>query len=120
MYSWGDLFVDYEITTSNYPMVCSHKQCVSRELRRLTCTNEFTVGATICICIALLTLTPNLQPASWVFGHFTDGSGWGSKVFSFFLGFLSVAWTMTDYDGTTQYATLKFSINSYSNLSSLL
>ncbi|KAF9251200.1 hypothetical protein DTO013E5_1789 [Penicillium roqueforti] len=59
------------------------------------------IGATICICIALLTLTPNLQPASWVFGHFTDGSGWGSKVFSFFLGFLSVAWTMTDYDGTT-------------------
>lgn len=61
------------------------------------------VVATICICIALITLTPSLQPASWVFGHFTDGSGWGSKVFSFFLGFLSVAWTMTDYDGTTQY-----------------
>ncbi|OQE47401.1 hypothetical protein PENCOP_c001G02805 [Penicillium coprophilum] len=40
-------------------------------------------------------------PASWVFGNFTDGSGWGSRVFSFFLGFLSVAWTMTDYDGTT-------------------
>ncbi|KAJ5338416.1 hypothetical protein N7452_005144 [Penicillium brevicompactum] len=57
--------------------------------------------ATICICISLVTLTPELQPASWVFGHFTDGSGWGSKVFSFFLGFLSVAWTMTDYDGTT-------------------
>ncbi|KAJ5452358.1 hypothetical protein N7445_000541 [Penicillium cf. griseofulvum] len=59
------------------------------------------IGATVCICIALITLTPNLQPASWVFGNFTDGSGWGSKVFSFFLGFLSVAWTMTDYDGTT-------------------
>ncbi|KAJ6083398.1 hypothetical protein N7467_007533 [Penicillium canescens] len=59
------------------------------------------IGATIAICIALITLTPNKQPASWVFGHFTDGSGWGSKVFSFFLGFLSVAWTMTDYDGTT-------------------
>ncbi|KAJ6019177.1 hypothetical protein N7499_009664 [Penicillium canescens] len=59
------------------------------------------IGATIAICVALITLTPNKQPASWVFGHFTDGSGWGSKVFSFFLGFLSVAWTMTDYDGTT-------------------
>ncbi|KAJ5582278.1 Amino acid/polyamine transporter I [Penicillium sp. DV-2018c] len=59
------------------------------------------IVATICICIALLTLTPDLQPASWVFGHFTDGSGWNSKVFSFFLGFVSVAWTMTDYDGTT-------------------
>jgi len=65
-----------------------------------TDTNE--VSATICICVALLYLTPDKQPASWVFTHFTDGSGWGSKVFSFFLGFLSVAWTMTDYDGTTQ------------------
>ncbi|KAJ5094425.1 hypothetical protein N7456_010286 [Penicillium angulare] len=59
------------------------------------------ITATIAICIALLCLTPDKQPASWVFTHFTDGSGWGSKVFSFFLGFLSVAWTMTDYDGTT-------------------
>ncbi|KAJ5095580.1 hypothetical protein NUU61_004936 [Penicillium alfredii] len=57
--------------------------------------------ATICICAALLYYTPDKQPASWVFTNVTDGSGWGSKVFSFFLGFLSVAWTMTDYDGTT-------------------
>ncbi|KAJ5386115.1 hypothetical protein N7509_008656 [Penicillium cosmopolitanum] len=59
------------------------------------------ICATIGICIALIYLTPDKQPASWVFTHFTDGSGWNSKVFSFFLGFLSVAWTMTDYDGTT-------------------
>ncbi|KAJ5920774.1 hypothetical protein N7466_009100 [Penicillium verhagenii] len=59
------------------------------------------LAATIAICIALIYLTPDKMPASWVFTHFTDGSGWGSKVFSFFLGFLSVAWTMTDYDGTT-------------------
>ncbi|KAJ5709515.1 hypothetical protein N7493_010849 [Penicillium malachiteum] len=59
------------------------------------------ITATIAICIALIYLTPDKQPASWVFTHFTDGSGWGSKTFSFFLGFLSVAWTMTDYDGTT-------------------
>jgi hypothetical protein len=38
----------------------------------------------------------------WVFTHVTDGSGWGSKLFSFLLGFIAVAWTMTDYDGTTQ------------------
>ncbi|KAF2233069.1 amino acid permease [Viridothelium virens] len=57
--------------------------------------------ASISICIALLILTPNKQSATWVFTHVTDGSGWGSKGFSFFLGFLSVAWTMTDYDGTT-------------------
>lgn len=60
------------------------------------------VSATIGICFVLLYFTPDKQPASWVFTHFTDGSGWGSKVFSFLLGFLSVAWTMTDYDGTTQ------------------
>ncbi|KAI9374305.1 amino acid/polyamine transporter I [Aspergillus egyptiacus] len=57
--------------------------------------------ATICICFALLHNTANKQPASWVFTHVTDGSGWGSKLFSFLLGFISVAWTMTDYDGTT-------------------
>lgn len=61
-----------------------------------------TVSATIIICIVLLAYTPDKQPASWVFTHFTDGSGWGSKFFSFLLGFISVAWTMTDYDGTTQ------------------
>lgn len=60
------------------------------------------VTATICICIALLCLTPDKQPASWVFTNVSDGSGYGSKGFSFLLGFISVAWTMTDYDGTTQ------------------
>jgi len=57
--------------------------------------------ASICICIALLLLTPNKQSPHWVFTTVTDGSGWGSRGFSFLLGFLSVAWTMTDYDGTT-------------------
>ncbi|KAF7121602.1 hypothetical protein CNMCM5793_009072 [Aspergillus hiratsukae] len=59
------------------------------------------ISATICICFMLLYLTPDKQSARWVFTHFTDGSGWGSKLFSFLLGFISVAWTMTDYDGTT-------------------
>lgn len=61
------------------------------------------VLASIAICIALLILTPDKQSASWVFGNFVDGSGWGSA-FSFLLSFLSVAWTMTDYDGTTHMA----------------
>ncbi|RDW68079.1 amino acid transporter-4 [Coleophoma cylindrospora] len=61
------------------------------------------IVASISICIALLVLTPNKQPASWVFGHFIDGSGWGTG-FSFLLSFLAVAWTMTDYDGTTHMA----------------
>jgi amino acid transporter len=58
------------------------------------------VLASFGVCIALLVLTPNKQSAGWVFGHFIDGSGWGTP-FSFFLSFLSVAWVMTDYDGTT-------------------
>ncbi|KAF2200797.1 amino acid transporter [Delitschia confertaspora ATCC 74209] len=57
--------------------------------------------ASVSICIALLILTPDKRSAKWVFTEFQDGSGWGSKGFSFLLGFLSVAWTMTDYDGTT-------------------
>lgn len=57
--------------------------------------------ATIGICIALLVCTPDKRSASFVFTHFTDGSGWGSKGWSFLLGFLNVAWVMTDYDATT-------------------
>ncbi|KAF2402329.1 amino acid transporter [Trichodelitschia bisporula] len=59
------------------------------------------IAASVGICIALLVLTPDKRSATWVFTEVTDGSGWGSKGFSFLLGFLSVAWTMTDYDGTT-------------------
>ena len=57
--------------------------------------------ATIGICIALLVCTPDKRSASFVFTHFTDGSGWGNKGWSFLLGFLNVAWVMTDYDATT-------------------
>ena len=60
------------------------------------------VLASIAICISLLVLTPDKQSPKWVFTHITEGSGWQSKAFSFLLGFISVAWTMTDYDGTTQ------------------
>lgn len=47
------------------------------------------VIASICICIALLVLTPNKQSATWVFTTVTDGSGWGSKGFSFLLGYVN-------------------------------
>jgi hypothetical protein len=47
------------------------------------------VLASISICIALLVLTPEKQSAKWVFTEFTDGTGWGSKGFSFLLGYLS-------------------------------
>jgi amino acid transporter len=58
------------------------------------------VLATLAICISLLALTPELASAKWVFTTFSNGSGWGVG-FSFLLSFLSVAWVMTDYDGTT-------------------
>ncbi|KAH8593803.1 amino acid/polyamine transporter I [Bisporella sp. PMI_857] len=61
------------------------------------------VLATLAVCVALLVLTPNKANAKWVFTEFTNGSGWGVG-FSFLLSFLSVAWVMTDYDGTTHMA----------------
>jgi hypothetical protein len=48
-------------------------------------TTELVI-ASVCICIALLVLTPEKQSAKWVFTEFMDGSGWGSKGFSFLLG----------------------------------
>ncbi|KAK4497737.1 hypothetical protein PRZ48_010390 [Zasmidium cellare] len=59
------------------------------------------IFATIGICAAILRLTDDKRNASFVFTDFRDGSGWGSTGFSFLLGFLNVAWVMTDYDGTT-------------------
>lgn len=52
-------------------------------------TNAFAVLASLGICIALLLLTPNKQSAKWVFTNVTDGSGWGSKGFSFLLGYVA-------------------------------
>ncbi|SPB49430.1 unnamed protein product [Aspergillus niger] len=94
-----DLLDDHQVSAPNFPLVRSDKQYVIFSWKLDTA--DQLVAATFCICFALLWFTPNKQPAIWVFTHFTDGSGWGSKVFSFLLGFISVAWTMTDYDGTT-------------------
>lgn len=55
---------------------------------------------TIAISIVLLVLTPNKLSASAVFGRVIDGSGWNSSGFSYLIGYLSVAWTMTDLDAT--------------------
>lgn len=56
--------------------------------RRHASADDITVIASICICIALLILTPNKQSPQWVFTTVMDGSGWGSKGFSFLLGFV--------------------------------
>ncbi|KAH6659532.1 amino acid permease, variant [Truncatella angustata] len=65
----------------------------------INCKPNQLVGS-VAISIALLVLLPNKPPASRVFGEVSDGSGWNSKGFSFLIGYLSVAWTMTDYDAT--------------------
>ena len=54
----------------------------------------------VAISTALLVLTKDKHSASYVFGTVEDRSGWNSKGFSFLIGYLSVAWTMTDYDAT--------------------
>jgi amino acid transporter len=87
------------LTLVVFGIVCS---LTTRALHRIILWfAPINVLATIAICIALLVLTPNKRSASFVFTEITDGSNWGSKGFSFLLGFLNVAWVMTDYDGTT-------------------
>lgn len=64
----------------------------------------FNICATIGICVSLLVLTSQKQGLAshnFVWLDVRDQSGWGSTGFSFMLGFLNVAWVMTDYDGTT-------------------
>ena len=58
------------------------------------------VLGSVAISIALLVMTPDKHSARFVFGEVVDNSGWNSRGFSFLLGYLSVAWTMTDYDAT--------------------
>ncbi|OBW65647.1 MAG: DHS-like NAD/FAD-binding domain-containing protein [Aureobasidium pullulans] len=58
-------------------------------------------GAVLVTCaIALLACCDNRHNASYVFTDVTSASGWTPIGFSFLFGFLSVSWTMTDYDAT--------------------
>jgi amino acid transporter len=50
--------------------------------------------------IALLVKTENKHDASYVFTNVEGSAGWTPVGFSFLFGFLSVSWTMTDYDAT--------------------
>jgi len=71
---------------------CGSPPSTVRLLKRQTGTllTIVLVVASVCICIALLILTPNKQSAKWVFTEFMDGSGWGSKGFSFLLGYVNL------------------------------
>lgn len=50
--------------------------------------------------IALLAVTKDKNDATYVFTHTESESGWTPVGWSFLFGFLSVSWTMTDYDAT--------------------
>ncbi|KAJ9156448.1 Amino acid permease [Pleurostoma richardsiae] len=64
----------------------------------------FHIGVLVSACIALLVMQKEKNSASYVFTHVEPQSGWSPPGFSFLFGFLSVAWTMTDYDATAHIA----------------
>ena len=77
----------------------------TRQLAYLTSSFMFiNLGATFLIIILLLAMTPrsDMHPASYVFGAegLINGTGGWNNGVSFFLGLLSVQWTMTGYDCT--------------------
>lgn len=55
-------------------------------------------------CVALLVLQKDKNSAEYVFTQVQPDSGWTPPGFSFLFGFLSVAWTMTDYDAAAHIA----------------
>ena len=58
-------------------------------------------GLVILTCsIALLAMCPDRHTGSYVFTLVDSESGWNPIGWSFLFGFLSVSWTMTDYDAT--------------------
>lgn len=60
----------------------------------------FHVLVLVSCCIALLVKTDNKHDAKYVFTDKTGVSGWSPPGFAWLFGFLSVSWTMTDYDAT--------------------
>jgi amino acid transporter len=60
----------------------------------------FHVCVLISCSVALLALTKDKHDAHYVFTNVDSESGWTPVGFSFLFGFLSVSWTMTDYDAT--------------------
>lgn len=64
----------------------------------------FHIGVLVAVCIALLVKQDNKHSAHYAFTEVIPESGWTPPGFSFLFGFLSVAWTMTDYDATVHIA----------------
>ncbi|EFX04269.1 amino acid permease [Grosmannia clavigera kw1407] len=64
----------------------------------------FHIAVLVAACVALLALTKDKHSAKYAFTEVIPDSGWTPPGFSFLFGFLSVAWTMTDYDATVHIA----------------
>lgn len=74
-------------------------------LAKITTSYVVFHGLTIITCaIALLAMCPDRHDATYVFTNVDAESGWTPVGFSFLFGFLSVSWTMTDYDATSHIA----------------
>ncbi|KAJ5354974.1 uncharacterized protein N7496_012186 [Penicillium cataractarum] len=60
----------------------------------------FHICVLVACSIALLVMTKDKHDAKYVFTEVKSESGWTPLGFSWLFGFLSVSWTMTDYDAT--------------------
>ena len=55
----------------------------------------------VLIIVSVLAFVPSHhQSASWVFGHFVNNTGWGSKFYVLLLGLLLAQYTFTGYDAS--------------------
>lgn len=73
----------------------------TKYLERLTWMyTVFHFSCLIAGAIALLVKADPRNDASYVFTNIQSSSGWSPVGFAFLFGFLSVSWTMTDYDAT--------------------
>lgn len=74
-------------------------------LEKLTRTYViFHVAILVACCIALLAVDKDKHSSSYVWTNVTPSNGWSPPGISFLFGFLSVSWTMTDYDATAHIA----------------
>ncbi|ETS82118.1 Amino-acid permease 2 [Pestalotiopsis fici W106-1] len=66
----------------------------------------FHIAVLFSACVALLVMQKDKHDAKYAFTYIDPEplSGWTPPGFSFLFGFLSVAWTMTDYDATAHIA----------------
>ncbi|KAJ9164654.1 Amino acid permease [Coniochaeta hoffmannii] len=64
----------------------------------------FHIAVLLAAWVALLVLQKDKHTASYTFTNVETLSGWTPPGFSFLFGFLSVSWTMTDYDAAAHIA----------------